>query len=77
MQRLKTEGDVEPPHVRWSNMQSHQREPERGHEAVTLHWPNPEEEPTTNKVIPGDATTPKIEAISCATEREAKVGTGV
>jgi len=53
------------------------KEHERGREAETMRWPNPEEEPAVKTVILSEDTAAKKEAIRWAREREAKVGAGV
>jgi len=53
------------------------KEHERGREAETMRWPNPDEELTVKMVILSDDTAAKREAMQWAREREAKVGAGV
>jgi hypothetical protein len=53
------------------------KEPERGREAETMWWPDPDKEPTVKTVILSDDTAAKREVIRWAREREAKVGKGV
>jgi hypothetical protein len=53
------------------------KEHERGRQAETMRWPNPDEEPAVKTVILCEGTVAKKEAIRWAREREAKVGAGV
>jgi len=53
------------------------KEHERGREAETMRWPNPDQEPAVKTVIISDDTATKREAIRWARERHAKVGAGV
>jgi hypothetical protein len=50
---------------------------ERGWKAETMHWPNPDEEPTVKTIILSNDTAAKREVIHWAREKEAKVGMGV
>ena len=53
------------------------KEHERGWEAETMHWPNPDKEPAVKTVILSEDTAAKREVIRWARESEAKVGAGV
>jgi hypothetical protein len=53
------------------------KEHERGREAETMRWPDPDEEPTVKTFVLSDDTAAKREAIRWAREREAKVGARV
>jgi len=53
------------------------KEHERGREAETMRWPDPDEEPAVKTVILSEDTAAKREAIRWAREIEANVGPGV
>jgi len=53
------------------------KEHERGREAETMRWPNPDQEPAGKTVILSEDTVQKKEAIRWVRESEAKVGEGV
>jgi len=53
------------------------KEHERGWEAETMPWPNPDEDPAVKTLILCEDTAVNREVIRWATETQAKVGTGV
>ena len=53
------------------------KEHERGREAGTMRWPNPDETLAVKPVILSEDTAAKREAIRWARDTEAKVGAGV
>ena len=53
------------------------KEHQRGREAETMRWPNPDAELALKTVILSEDTAAKKEAICWARDREAKVGAGI